>query len=250
MATVLKRKLTDEEIADAERLAMVWDSYKKNNPGTTQHWLAYVTGLGTQGSINQYLRGTIPLNHKALLAICDVIGVDPATISPTLSRTIPRIVQEPMPDQPYGASHSSGKFQKIPILSPQQACRITDLQNPYPADAGYSFECANNEFSPWVFALEIEDESMAPEFRVHDRILIDPKLLPDPGDFVVVQHGKQDEVILRKYKHRGKDNLGNTIFDLTPINDDYPTVKSDVEDVTILGVLIEHRKKYKVNFKK
>lgn len=242
MSTVLKRKLSDEEIADAKRLAMAWDSYKKNNPGATQLWLARVTGLGTQGLVSQYLRGIIPLNHKALLAICDVIGVNPATISPTLSRTLPRLAHEEI--------LTSVKVQKIPTLSAQQACGITSMPNPYPVDAGFSYECANNEFSPWVYALEIEDESMAPEFRVHDRVLIDPKLSPSPGDFVVAQNGSEYQVVLRKYKQRGRDNLGNTIFDLTPLNDDHPTVKSDVEKVTLLGVLIEHRKKYKVNFKK
>lgn len=89
MATVEKRTLTPEEIADSNRLAAAWDSYKQTHPGASQVWLGKVTGLGTQGVISQYMRGIIPLNVKALLAISAQIGVDPGEISPRLARILP-----------------------------------------------------------------------------------------------------------------------------------------------------------------
>lgn len=94
MATVLKRELTAEEQADTRRLAAAWKNYQATHPSATQSWLGKETGLGGQGLIGQYLRGIIPLNHKALLAICKVIAVAPQEISSTLSATIPATALE------------------------------------------------------------------------------------------------------------------------------------------------------------
>lgn len=89
MATVEKRPLTVEELADRDRLVAAWNRYKSEHPGASQTWLAEETGLGTQGLISQYFRGVIPLNVRALLAICARIGADPSHISPTLARDVP-----------------------------------------------------------------------------------------------------------------------------------------------------------------
>jgi phage repressor protein C with HTH and peptisase S24 domain len=79
-----KRELTPEEQADAERLAALWEAYKKAHPGATQVWLAQEAGIGkTQGAVWQYLSGTIPLNLKALLGLSMALEVPPSDISPT-----------------------------------------------------------------------------------------------------------------------------------------------------------------------
>lgn len=83
-----RRELTREETQDAERLNSAWNAYKANHKGATQTWLAAEAGLGTQGAVGQYLRGKIPLNTDALIAICKVIEVDPAGISPRLTKPL------------------------------------------------------------------------------------------------------------------------------------------------------------------
>ena len=79
-----RRELTSEEQAEAGRLNAAWLRYKAQNVGATQTWLAAESGLGTQGAVGQYLRGVIPLNVEALVAICRVIGANPIDISPRL----------------------------------------------------------------------------------------------------------------------------------------------------------------------
>lgn len=91
MATVEKRPLTEEEIAERDRLVDAWERYKATHPGASQIWLSRATGLGTQGLISQYLRGIIPLNVRALLAICAQIGANPADISPRLAKDVQSI---------------------------------------------------------------------------------------------------------------------------------------------------------------
>lgn len=93
MATVPKRPLTAEEIADAQRLKTAWNGYKRANKGASQEWLSTKTGIGNQSLINQYLNGGIPLNVKALLAICKAIDADPHSISKTLTENMPQSQQ-------------------------------------------------------------------------------------------------------------------------------------------------------------
>lgn len=87
---------------------------------------------------------------------------------------------------------------------------------------------------PRAFAVEIEGDSMRPLFRPGDRIVVDPDLKPEPGDFVVAQ--VQGVVTFRKYRARE-----DVEFELAPMNDDWPTTKSDGETVKVLGVMVEHR---------
>jgi len=83
-----RRELTTEERAEAERLAAAWSRYRAEHKGATQAWLAAESGLGTQGAVSQYLRGVIPLNVEALAAMCRVMQMDPATISPRLMEKV------------------------------------------------------------------------------------------------------------------------------------------------------------------
>lgn len=88
----MKRPLNDEENAEAQRLADAWLAYKKENKGATQVWLADAAGLGTQGAVGQYLRGVIPLNLNALIALSRVLGVRPADISPRLTANVGELI--------------------------------------------------------------------------------------------------------------------------------------------------------------
>lgn len=87
-----RRQLTDEERADAQRLSTAWRAYKAKNKGATQSWLAAESGIGTQGALGQYLRGAIPLNMPALVALCRVLEVAPEEISPRLAQPMRRLL--------------------------------------------------------------------------------------------------------------------------------------------------------------
>lgn len=84
-----------------------------------------------------------------------------------------------------------------------------------------------------AFAVEIDGDSMRPLFRPGDRVVIDPDLRAEPGDFVLAEI--DGAITFRKYRAR-TDNS----FELTPMNDDWPVVKSEA-GVEVLGVMVEHR---------
>lgn len=92
----------------------------------------------------------------------------------------------------------------------------------------------DSEVSKGAFAIEIEGDSMKPTFKAGDRVVIDPNIAPEPGDFVAAAVGPA--ITFRKFRSRTFDS-----FELVPLNDDWPTIRSDNGEARILGVMAEHR---------
>lgn len=131
----------------------------------------------------------------------------------------------------------------IPVISSVQAGALRDMDVPYEPGDGYAVVYTDDmSLSRWTFSLEVEGESMLPRFQPGDLLIVDPELSPNPGNFVVARNGT-NQATFKKYRPRGMDERGNMIFELVPLNEDYPTMRSDVEKLTILGVVVEHRNK-------
>lgn len=98
-------------------------------------------------------------------------------------------------------------------------------------------------YSARAFALVIRDESMAPEFREGDRIIIDPEVTPQPGDFVIAKLDRDEEATFKKFRERGADADGASMIELVPLNPDWPTLAINAETPgRIIGTLVEHRR--------
>jgi SOS-response transcriptional repressor LexA len=130
----------------------------------------------------------------------------------------------------------------IPVISAIQAGALKEATEPYEVGDGFATIYTDDSYSKWAFALEIEGDSMQPEFRPGDLVIIEPEWEPRPGEYVAAKNGK-DEATFKKYRQRGVDSDGKMIFELVPLNDDYPTMRSDVTPLTIIGVMAEHRRK-------
>lgn len=84
------KPLSAEQLDDAARLEQIFLSRKDADPSLTQEALAHSCGWKTQGSVNQYLKGKIPLNLPALLKFARALGVQPHDISPSLAGMLGR----------------------------------------------------------------------------------------------------------------------------------------------------------------
>lgn len=132
-------------------------------------------------------------------------------------------------------------LRRIPLISYVQAgCWSGGVESYQPCD-GQDCLVTDRDLSSTAFALEIKGESMLPEFRPGDRVIIDPELTPQPGDYVVAKNG-DEEATFKKYRPRAMDARGSMVFELVPLNDDYPIIRSDVTPVRIVGTMVEHRK--------
>ena len=130
----------------------------------------------------------------------------------------------------------------IPVISAIQAGALKEITEPYEVGDGYATIYVDDGYSRWAFGLEIEGNSMLPEFRAGDLVIIEPDWEPRPGECVAAKNGKE-EATFKKYRQRGMNKDGNVIFELVPLNEDYQTMRSDETPLVIIGVMAEHRRK-------
>ncbi len=94
--------------------------------------------------------------------------------------------------------------QLIPLLDYQQACEA-NLHNGVETYGDKVFISVSTallpELSSDAFALNITDDSMMPEIRVGDVLVIEPSVLPEPGDFVAVKISGKPETIICQLKN-------------------------------------------------
>ncbi len=138
-------------------------------------------------------------------------------------------------------SHAQMGSKQIPLISYVHAGLWTGAVDAFQPNDAHEWLMTDLELSDSAFALEIKGESMLPEFRPGDRVIIDPQINPQPGDFVVAKNG-EEEATFKKFRPRGMDASGNVIFELVPLNEDYPTMRSDAINIRIVGTMVEHRK--------
>lgn len=118
---------------------------------------------------------------------------------------------------------------------------MIEAVDPFPPGAAFDYLLTDLDLSENSFALEIDGQSMTPDFNPGDRVIVDPSLTPRPGDFVVAKNGR-DEATFKRYRVRGVDSEGREVFELVPLNPDYPTISSDTQPVKIVAVMVEHRR--------
>ena len=139
--------------------------------------------------------------------------------------------------------------QQIPLVSYAQTETLKNITKPKALRQEMARYAASDP-SHWIstgpdmpknaFALQIGDSSMLPDFHENDHVIIDPDLKPKPGDFVLAK--VKDETLFRKYQSRGAGTSGKKVFQLMPLNEDYPSLRSDSTSIIIIGTMLEHRR--------
>ena len=217
----------------------------------SQREFASKHGLGTPGNLSQYLNARRPLNLNIAVKMSKALGIDIAEFSVRLAKEAIQLGIPTGVDNNVSVLRSS-QNKKIPILSYVQAGFLTGqgqvIDKLKAIDVG-DFITGDDDLPDDVFAMIIVGRSMQPDFMEGDTAIFDPSLRPQPGDFVVAirndPHTGDPEATFKKYRPRGYDRNGNEIFELVPLNDDFPTIYSEQTHCTIVGVLIEHRRQYR-----
>ncbi|KTD20116.1 LexA family protein [Legionella londiniensis] len=139
--------------------------------------------------------------------------------------------------------------QLIPLLDYRQACeaklhislaREKEISNDMVYISVSTVLLPN--LSTDAFALKIADDSMMPEIRVNDVLIIDLSISPKPGDFVVVKISSKPEAIICQYK---KLSYTSSDFELLTLNDNWPNIRvDDGIEVEILATVIQNIRGY------
>lgn len=89
-----------------------------------------------------------------------------------------------------------------------------------------------------TFALRVRGDSMEPEFRDGDIIIVNPNIKPDHNAYVVVKN-EEDEAVFKQLKKYGKARV------LHPLNPKYPDIElSDKNQYRVIGKVVEKKKRY------
>ncbi len=135
-------------------------------------------------------------------------------------------------------------MRRVPVISFVQAGMWTEIVDSFQPGDAHEWLMTSDTHSPSTFVLIVRGNSMEPDFKEGDVVVIDPAVRPRPGSFVVAKNGRE-EATFKKYRPRGVDVLGNDIFELVPLNEDYPTMRSNEQTIEIIGTMVEHRRFYR-----
>ncbi|MFM4722405.1 LexA family protein [Aeromonas veronii] len=130
---------------------------------------------------------------------------------------------------------------RVPILSYVQAGNWREMcEQATTFDGNVEYVSASIDIGPRGFGLWLRGNSMTPIFNEGDLVIVDPDESPRPGDYVVAKNGSEGATF-KKFRPRGIDENGQEVFELVPLNDDYPSMHSDRQHIEIIGVMVEHR---------
>lgn len=130
---------------------------------------------------------------------------------------------------------------RIPLVSYVQAGLMSEAVDSYHLGGAEEWLLTDLELAASAFALRIKGDSMLPDFKEGDVVIIDPELAPSPGDFVVAKNG-ENEATFKKFRPRGLNEHGEHVVELVPLNEDYPSIRSDSQPFRIIGTMVEHRR--------
>ena len=173
------------------------------------------------------------ISKKGLLQIQATLGISAQWIETGQGR---KFVQ----GQSNIAAAQIGSKQ-IPLISYVRAGHWAGIGDPFQPNDAHEWLMTDLDISDSAFALEIKGDSMLPDFNPGDRVIIDPNVKPQPGDYVVAKNG-EEEATFKKYRLRSINEQGVEVFELVPLNPDYPSIRSDSTPITIVGTMVEVRK--------
>lgn len=142
----------------------------------------------------------------------------------------------------------------INLISWVNAGKGDEITDPYGKGDGEEMIAVDGDLAMKLsknsFALRIRGTSMVrPDgegFHPGDIIIIDPMVKPKPGDYVVAYLELEDKSTFKKYRSRGMNKDGISIFELVPLNPDYPTITVDENcPGRVIGTVMEYRKRRK-----
>ncbi|WP_231362426.1 XRE family transcriptional regulator [Thioalkalivibrio sp. ARh3] len=139
------------------------------------------------------------------------------------------------------------KARRIPVIDYVEAGAPREIVDAYERGDGHRHEWLDpvsaEVMGPHTFALEIRGRSMEPEFREGEIIFVDPDACVRPGDVVVAKVNGDTEATVKKYRDRGRDELGHPVYELVPMNPDYASITIDSSNPgTLIGPVVQHKR--------
>ena len=186
--------------------------------GLTRKALAELTSELKISGINNYERGDRTPGPTEIKLLADALEVSASYLMCLTDNREGKMTK------------SLGMGALIPVLDYKQAIDPAAFIQKIKEDVDTKVEfipvstAVSDSIGKNAFALQIKDESMIPEFRINDVIIVDPDTSPKPGDFVVALVDGEQEVIVRKYKQLSASKEIRE-FELIALNEDWADIR-------------------------
>ena len=166
----------------------------------SQARLAEMVGVSRQ-TVGQWEDGVTAPSRKHAPMLSNALGIHLGAVSPVLA---PGVIDsgEFLPTVPLMGMDAFVKGQSIPAGAPR-----VSVDDDLPSDA---------------VALRVIDDSMAPDYRPGDLIVVSRETKPIAQDIVIAEIN--GGAVLRIFSPRGNDSSGKPVFDLLSTSADYPTI--------------------------
>ncbi|HIF0226171.1 S24 family peptidase [Legionella pneumophila serogroup 1] len=205
---------------------------ERQSKGLTRKALAELTDDLKPSRINNWERGIRTPGPEEIKQLAEALDVAPGYL---MCLTDDKQVRQEFPW--LGAL--------IPLLNSQQACdpkAIIQAIRDETENHSVSFIPLSPEISQKLgenaFALRVQDDSMSPELKVGDVLIIDPDQAVRPGGLVVANLQEMNEVTVRRYKQLSADSSMQQ-YELIPTNDNWATIRgSQSSKYQIIGAVL------------
>ncbi|MFK4135904.1 XRE family transcriptional regulator [Pseudomonas luteola] len=229
-----RRTLTDDELADAERL---YDLYKasKLRRGLTQSSLADAMSM-TQSAVSKFMRGDVPLSLQAATAFANILDVNIRAISPRLADQVAYMTQaNSRQESAVVSSYAEGtipKFNVYPLIDWDQLAFAPDIKIHH--GPSVPLEMSDYRAKGKAFWLQQNSDSMASTqghcIARNSLMLVDTGVEPVKDAFVIaiLKNGK---AVCRMYVEDGSERF------MKPLNPLFRTTEVD-NQWTYIGTVV------------
>ncbi len=195
-------------------------------------------------SVSDWLSGkTKTMEGENLLKVSKFLGVNPNWLA--CGNGSPRNSDEKNNDEELSnVIFRDLKLHKIPVLDYVQAGFWHEVVYDGTTPHSYTYTDYLGSNPESIFSVIVEGNSMEPDFKEGDMLIVDASITPKPGCYVIAQNGSH-EATLKKYRVLSHDEYGRDIFELIPLNTDYPILSSIKHEIRIIGIIVRHIRCFK-----
>nr|WP_029313739.1 S24 family peptidase [Aeromonas caviae] len=209
--------------------------------GLTQDQVASRVGV-TRVAVSHWERGGADPNGRYLNELAAALGVSVDWLLTGKEEGTMGASEPPFPGYRNVEPAEIPQGTRVPILSYVQAGQWREMCEQATAfDGSLEYVAAGVSVGSCAFGLWVRGNSMEPDFKEGDLLIVDPDEAPKAGDFVIAKNGSE-EATFKKYRSRGEYDDGRPRFELVPLNDDHETLSTDQTHIAIIGVVVEHRR--------
>lgn len=196
-------------------------------------------------SVSDWLSGkSKTMEGENLLKAAKFLGVNANWLASGNGTAINKNIEKINDEELSNILYKDLNLHKIPVFDYVQAGLWKEVSYDGATPLSYTYTDYLGSTPDAIFSVIVQGNSMEPDFKEGDKLIVDTSLSPKPGSFVIAQNGAH-EATFKKYRAISHDSYGREVFELIPLNNDYPILSSKVHDIRIIGVVVRHMRDFK-----